>query len=851
MRDDGRAATPILRHGFRMFGRFAVVVAAAVLVALAWAGARDAIRAHRTEARARVHAEMLGKALAFEEQVRRELLSIDQTLRILQYEWQRDPAHFDLAARSNQVVALNDVSLQLFITDAQGIVRSSTRPAIVGTDVGGRDYFRHEATLPADDGRMFVGSLTQGQVTRLWQINLVRRLDNPDGTFAGVIAASYDANALSRFYREVDLGTHGVIAVVSVPDGEAWSLAGAKQSATVINIANSPMFAAMQGAADGSWQGRSGLDDNDRLYAFATVPDRDLKVEVGIDRAEAMAASVAWERNAVIFAGGTTLVVLLMAALLLREESAARRRHESLAREQAILAATLTGMSDGIMMVDGDLNLLAWNQHFPEFTGVPAEILRLGLPMEDILRAQALAGEFGPVDVEVEVARRLVLLRAGATMGTIERARPTGRHLEIRRNSLPGGGFVTLYTDVTARHQAEDRMRQAQTMAAVGRLTSGVAHDFNNLLVSISGNAEMLHNQLAEHPAHARRLAAILQAASRGADLVRQLLAFSRKQTLEPVMVDLNQVVRGISDLLRATLGRTIRVETQLAAELWPALIDPVQIEHVILNLTINARDAMPQGGTLTIATGNTTLGPFGRAADLPPGDYVIVSVGDTGTGMNDEVLRNAFEPFFTTKPPGLGSGLGLSQVYGVASQSGGGVQIDSAIGKGTTVSVMFPRAATDATTSAIAGSRPEDAARAEAQPQSGQWHRTILVVDDEADCRETIAAMLSANGFAVAMAESGSEALRLMEHGLDFDLLLVDFTMPGMNGVELAQAVRVRRASIPVVFITGGDGERTAGERWVLMKPFLTRTLTETLRAALGLAQDTDATRRKTTQAM
>ena len=260
---------------------------------------------------------------------------------------------------------LNDVSLQLFIIDAQGIVRSSTRPAIVGTDVGGRDYFRYEATLPADDGKMFVGSLTQGQVTRLWQINLVRRLDNPDGTFAGVIAASYDANALSRFYRGVDLGTHGMIAVVSVADAEAWFLAGATQSATAINIANSPMFAAMQAAADGSWRGPSGLDDDDRLYAFATVPDRNLKVVVGIDRTEAMAASVAWELNAEIFAGGTTLVVLLMAALLLREQSAARRRHELLAHEQAILAATLTGMSDGIMMVDSDLNLLAWNRALP------------------------------------------------------------------------------------------------------------------------------------------------------------------------------------------------------------------------------------------------------------------------------------------------------------------------------------------------------------------------------------------------------------------------------------------------------------------------------------------------------
>ena len=159
------------------------------------------------------------------------------------------------------------------------------------------------------------------------------------------------------------------------------------------------------------------------------------------------------------------------------------------------------------------------------------------------------------------------LLRSGATMGTIERARPSGRQLEIRRNPLPGGGFVTLYTDVTARHQTEERLRQAQTMAAIGRLTSGVAHDFNNLLISISGNAEMLHNQLSGHPAHARRLAVILQSAGRGGDLVRQLLAFSRKQALTPVQVDLNKIVRGMGDLLRATLGRATRVETKLEAE--------------------------------------------------------------------------------------------------------------------------------------------------------------------------------------------------------------------------------------------------------------------------------------------
>jgi signal transduction histidine kinase len=439
-------------------------------------------------------------------------------------------------------------------------------------------------------------------------------------------------------------------------------------------------------------------------------------VVVGVDRSEAMRPAAEWERDALFFAAGVTVLVVSMAALLLREEFAGRRRHEALARERSILEATINGMSDGIMMVDGNLRLMAWNQRFPEFTGVPADILRVGLPMEDIVRGQVASGEFGAVDVEAEVARRLALLRAGATMGTMERSRPGGRQIEIRRNPLPGGGFVALYTDVTERHQTEERLHQAQTMAAIGRLTSGVAHDFNNLLSAISGNAEALQNQLGEHSSHARRLAVILQATGRGSDLVRQLLTFSRKQPLTPVKADLNAIVRGIDGLLRATHGTAIRIETRLDAALWPALVDPAQIEHVILNLAINARDAMPDGGVLTIATGNASLGSSDRTPALPAGDYVVVAVSDTGTGMTDEVLDSAFEPFFTTKPPGQGSGLGLSQVYGVATQSGGGVRIDSTVGEGTTVSVMFPRAAADS---------PANAPSRNAESVPAQWDGT------------------------------------------------------------------------------------------------------------------------------
>jgi len=232
---------------------------------------------------------------------------------------------------------------------------------------------------------------------------------------------------------------------------------------------------------------------------------------------------------------------------------------------------------------------------------------------------------------------------------------------------------------------------------------------------------------------------------------------------------------------------------------------------------------------------------------DLPSGDYVVVSVTDTGTGMSEEVARNAFEPFFTTKPPGQGSGLGLSQVYGVASQSGGGVRIDSVLGTGTTVRVFFPRATLEAPDGSAPVTDPGEVG--ELRQDGMGWGRTVLVVDDEAECRETIAAMLAVSGFTVAVAESGDAALELVDKGLDFHLLLVDVAMPGMNGVELAREVRARRPSVPVVFFTGGDADAVGGERWVLMKPFLSRTLISTLRAALGLTQETSSARQSTSQ--
>jgi signal transduction histidine kinase len=376
-----------------------------------------------------------------------------------------------------------------------------------------------------------------------------------------------------------------------------------------------------------------------------------------------------------------------------------------------------------------------------------------------------------------------------------------------------------------ARQVAEERLREAHKLEAIGRLTSGVAHDFNNLLTSIIANTELLLRDRNVGTAASRRLSVVMQAADRGANLIRQLLAFSRQQVLEPNSVDLNAVIRGMQDLLRSTLGQGIVLRLRLGGLVWPALVDAVQIEHLILNLAINARDAMPDGGRLTITTANATAGHPDRPGELPRGEYVIISVADTGTGMSDELQQKVFEPFFTTKPPGKGSGLGLSQVYGVARQSGGTVQLQSQPGQGTTVKVFLPRALTQIT--------PAETDAPAMPPVTGRNSRLVLVVDDDAAVRDTLLTTLVESGFSASAADGGAQALREIEDGLRPDVVLLDRSMPDMDGLALANALRARLRGVPIVFMTG-DAARLTAEKWVLEKPFVGRTLTRILLQAM-----------------
>ena len=388
-----------------------------------------------------------------------------------------------------------------------------------------------------------------------------------------------------------------------------------------------------------------------------------------------------------------------------------------------------------------------------------------------------------------------------------------------------------LAAQIAEREKAESALRQAQRLEAVGQLTSGVAHDFNNLLTVVMGNVEQLRRGETD-PKVLRRLDMMSEASVRGARLTAQMLAFSRRQKLEPRAVDLNETVRSMGDMLQSAIGGSVQIEPpQLAPDLWSAMIDPTQIELVILNLAINARDAMAVGGRLTIRTENVTVGDPQRPEEPAAGDYVVVSVADTGSGMTDQVLGRAFEPFFTTKEVGKGSGLGLSQVFGLAKQSGGGVRIDTEIGKGTVIRVFLPRA--------------ELAPVADPLP-SGELQTArasgliVMVVDDDEAVREVTANFLDDLGYEVIEAGSGGAALEQLERHPKIDAVILDFAMPGMNGADLARELRLRRPGAPILFATGyADAEALTdiGDHLIVHKPFtqveLARKLSRTLAGA------------------
>ncbi len=393
---------------------------------------------------------------------------------------------------------------------------------------------------------------------------------------------------------------------------------------------------------------------------------------------------------------------------------------------------------------------------------------------------------------------------------------------------------VALERESAERLQAEDQLRQAQKMEAVGQLTGGIAHDFNNLLTPVFGNLQLLAKRLTNDE-DARLVENAIRSVRRGATLTAQLLAFSRKQCLTPSALDLNGVIAGMHDMLSRTTGGLVRVEVDLGADLWPALAEPTQLEIMLLNLTNNAVDAMgASGGVLKISTANVGASHPDAPKRLSPGDYVRLSVADTGCGMTAETKAKAIEPFFSTKEPGRGTGLGLSQVYGVITQLGGSVEIDSAPGEGTTVRIYLAKAA-----QAVVPDQAEAAPEPAPVPAPEENKSHILVVDDDPDVRELTTDFLRLQGYRITEAASAQEGLGVLDAEPDIAMLLVDFAMPEMNGAEMARTARARRPALPVLMVTGYADTaaiaRGAEAFPILAKPFALADLASRVSATLG----------------
>jgi PAS domain S-box-containing protein len=394
--------------------------------------------------------------------------------------------------------------------------------------------------------------------------------------------------------------------------------------------------------------------------------------------------------------------------------------------------------------------------------------------------------------------------------------------------------FVAVKEDITERREMEEQFRQSQKTQAVGQLTGGIAHDFNNLLAIVMGNLQLLQERVSGDAKAREYLDDALWSAKRGGELTHRLLAFARKQPLKPTVIDLNEVVRGMTELLRRTLGASIRIEELLAPNLWKAFADRGELENALVNLAVNARDAMRSAGTLTLETRNAVLDEdyAEQYEEVTPGEYVLLAVADTGTGMPPEIMERAFEPFFTTKEVGQGSGLGLSMVYGFVKQTGGHISIYSRVGHGTSVKLYLPRAP----------SSPVE--QEEVSPDlfpEDLGNKVVLVVEDEAKLRKVAVTMLDRLGLRSLQAETAKDALELLAD-THVDVLFTDIELPGgMNGTELAEAAQKLDPNIKVLFTTGYARETTLHKRgfherapW-LLKPYSHQELARELKALLA----------------
>ena len=733
-----------------------------------------------------------------------------------------------------------------FVLGADGrVLNTSLTDKRELTDLSDRIGF----TAQRDDYRQgfFIGNTVKGRlppVVDRWIFTVSRRFNNPDGSFGGIVAATISVDRLASLYDALNVGEDGVVTLFH-RNGMVLARSPADDRAVGQNLSEGPLFRdGLTRSSAGTMTAISPTDNKARILAYRSLNTLPLAVVVGLSLDSELAA---WRRYATISAA-TTLAIAALILLILSFMQ--RRIHQSIRDEERFVAAELRrkeeleNYSQQLQKAQEIANIGTWRMVLgTEIVQVSPTLQRIaGRPETGSDNMSEVERLIHPEDRERLFVAQDAAIKAGKPLQIeyrIQRSDGTTRDLwseiqcEYNDKGEPYAVFA-IVQDITERKTTEEQLRQSQKMETIGHLTGGVAHDFNNLLMVVMGNLDLLLDRVRHDPDTTGIVNAAISATERGAALTRQLLAYARRQPLAPSELDVNAAIQNLSRLLRRTLGEQIEIETILGGGLWHALADATQVENAIINLAINARDAMPAGGKLTLETANASFDDTYADLndDVAPGQYVMIAVTDTGTGMPASVVARAFEPFFTTKPVGRGTGLGLSMVYGFAKQSGGHAKIYSELGHGTTVKLYLPRAN---------GTVAAQSASSETGLQSSS-NETILVVEDDELVRATVERMLKELNYKILIAQTAEAALPILESNAPIDLLFTDVVLPGkMGGKALAERAQALRPGLPVLYSSGYTQNsiihqgRLDADVELLSKPYKKADLARRLRAVLN----------------
>ena len=694
-----------------------------------------------------------------------------------------------------------------------------------------RTYYKAQRDNP---GRgLFIDVPVASRVRNSVVIAVSRAFLTPDGRFGGVVFVPIDYDNLRQFFLSLNVGQRGTVTLYRDDGTLLLRTPNADEYAGRDFRANLLFSHYLPQSPSGSFKGSGLTDGTSRSISYRRVAGMPLVVTVARDPVEFLAG---WKNNALYYslvAAGLNLLIAGFGLGLARQwwlrEDSERALRDNLEQHQLVTE----NVPALIVHVGADGHIRYANRIAIEWYAQPSADTACSRKIEDFIDPLRL-GEWR-LKVEAALAGRTIRGEEKAVFPDgCERWCETIRVPDCGHDGTVRGYFV-LSVDITERKRIEGELRQAQKIEAIGQLAGGIAHDSNNMLAATLGNLDLLLDALPPADTARRSLAKrAIEAAERVADLNRRLLAFARKQTLQPQITDVNQLVSGMATILRRTLGETIEIEVEQDQMLWRCLIDPTQLQNALLNLAINARDAMAGSGRLTIRTANAVLDqPLDDGDErIVPGEYVTVTVSDMGAGMPPEIARRAFEPFFTTKDVGKGSGLGLSMVYGFARQSGGTVLISSQVAQGTSVTLYLPSA----------GPAPVSQPRAEAtQPPRQQTGERILVVEDNPLVGQMASTMLSSMGYSPVVVIDASSAIAELERPDPVALLLTDVLLPGgMTGFDLARQARRRWPELRILFMSGfadpslvPDDFRTTTK--LLAKPFRLAQLSEAIVFALA----------------